>query len=222
MSLLTDFGDQLLAWMMVYGYPVLGLVLLLAAIGLPVPAGIVAAVAGTLVADSELDPWMCLAVAMLACVCGDLIGYWVGRLGGRQLASTHAGWLGLGAKRLSQAEALFQRWAGPTLVLSRSLIAIAGPAINLLAGASGQDLRAFLAYDALGRVIWVAVYGGLGYAFASNPETAADLATSVSAALFLVGLAVLLGVSGARASVSAVSGGDGPGATGTMRPRGRV
>jgi len=174
---------------------------LLGAVGVPVPAGVVATVAGTLVADSELDPWLCLVVALVACVCGDLVGYSVGRLGGRQIASRHAGWLGMGAKRLTQTELLFQRWAGPSLVLSRSLVAIAGPAINLLAGASRLDLRAFLAYDATGRILWVAVYGGLGYAFASNPETAADLASSVSAVLGLAGLAVLLGLSGARATM---------------------
>jgi membrane-associated protein len=202
MSALTEFGDQLLAWMMVYGYPVLGLALLLGALGLPVPAGVVATVAGTLVADGELDATMCLVVALLACVAGDLVGYEIGRLGGRQVAGKHGGWIGLGAKRLSQAEVLFARWAGPSVVLSRSLVAIAGPAINLLAGASRQDVRAFLTYSATGRLIWVAVYGGLGYAFASNPETAADLASSVSVVLFLVGLALLLGLSSSARSTS--------------------
>ena len=97
---------------------------------------------------------------------------------------------------------LFRRWAGPSLILSRSLVAIAGPAINLLAGASRQNIRAFLAYDTTGRVLWVAVYGGLGYAFASNPVTAADLASSVSVVLGLGGLALLVALSGLRASGS--------------------
>jgi membrane-associated protein len=49
-SLLSDVGDQLVAWMLSYGYPILVLVLVLGALGLPLPAGLVATVAGTLVA----------------------------------------------------------------------------------------------------------------------------------------------------------------------------
>lgn len=49
----ASWGDRLLAALLTYGYPVLGLTLLLGAIGLPLPAGLVAAVAGSLVAQGN-------------------------------------------------------------------------------------------------------------------------------------------------------------------------
>jgi hypothetical protein len=64
-------------------------------------------------------------------------------------------------------------------LLSRSLVAIVGPAVNLLAGASRQRVGSFLAYDLAGRLTWVAVYVGLGYAFAGRLEAAADLASGL-------------------------------------------
>lgn len=196
MSLLAEVGDQLVAWMLNYGYPILLLVLLFGALGVPLPAGLVASVAGALVAEGELDLGWTVAIALVACMLGDLAGYAIGRLGGRELAGRHGRWLGMGAARLAQAEALYGRWSAPTLVLSRSLVAIVGPAINVLAGASRQKVRVFMAYDLAGRLAWVAAYLGLGYAFAGNVEAAADLASGVGGVLAIAGIALVLGLSG--------------------------
>jgi membrane protein DedA with SNARE-associated domain len=95
-SLLSDVGDQLAAWMLSYGYPILVLVLVLGALGLPLPAGLVATVAGTLVAEGYLNPVVTIFVALTACMLGDLAGYAIGRRGGRELAGRHGRWLGIG------------------------------------------------------------------------------------------------------------------------------
>jgi membrane protein DedA with SNARE-associated domain len=131
MSLVSDLGDLLLSGMLTYGYSILAITLLLGAVGLPVPASLVATIAGTLVADGDLSAVPTLLVALFACVAGDLVGYSIGRLGGDQFARRHGRWVGMGAKRLLQAETLYLRWAGPTLLLSRSLLAIVAPAVNL-------------------------------------------------------------------------------------------
>jgi membrane protein DedA with SNARE-associated domain len=191
-SFITDFGDQLLGGMLTYGYPILGIALLLGAIGVPVPATLVATVAGTLVADGDINPVPTLLVALVACVAGDLVGYCIGRFGGDQFARRHGRWIGMGTRRLMQAEALFLRWAGPTLVLSRSLVAIVAPAVNLLAGASALDVRVFFAYATFGRLLWVVIFVGLGYLFAGSADAAADLASSLSGMLGLLLVAVVL------------------------------
>lgn len=196
--MLTDLGDQLLADMLAYGYPILGLTLLLGAVGVPVPASLVATVAGTLLAQGELHLEPTLAVALVACLAGDLVGYGIGRFGGDQFARRHGRWLGVGSKRLSQVEVLFHRWAAPTLLLSRTLVAIVAPAVNLLAGACSLNVRTFLAYDVLGRLAWIAIFMGLGYAFAGNSEIAADFASSVSGVVGLVGLVCLLSLAARR------------------------
>jgi membrane protein DedA with SNARE-associated domain len=191
-TFVADIGDQLLAGMLTYGYPILGIALLLGAIGIPVPASLVATVAGTLLADGDLSPLPTVLVALAACVLGDVIGFIVGRVGGHRFARRHGRWLGVGAKRLVQAELLFLRWAGPTLLLSRSFLAIVAPAVNLLAGASSQKMRAFIAYDVLGRLAWTAIFVGLGYVFAGSAETAADFASSLSGLIGLGAVACLV------------------------------
>ncbi len=61
---------------------------------------------------------------------------------------------------------------------------------NLLAGSSRYAYGRFLALDALGELVWIALYGGLGYAFADQWETISDLAGNLTGAL--IGLLALL------------------------------
>jgi membrane protein DedA with SNARE-associated domain len=100
----------------------------------------------------------------------------------------------MGPRRVAQAEALFKRWAGATLIVSRSLVAILAPAINLLAGASAENVLAFLLYTTLGRLLWIAIFVGLGYVFAGSAEVAADFASSLSGVLGLLVLTLFLGL----------------------------
>jgi membrane protein DedA with SNARE-associated domain len=198
-SVLSDVGDQLLAWMMAYGYPILFLTLFVAAVGLPLPSGLIAAVAGALVASGSLELGPTLAIALAACMLGDLSGYAIGRWGGN-FAARHGRWLGASNQRLSQAQTIYQRWAAPTLLLSRSLVAIIGPAINVLAGLSRQSLASFGTYDALGRLAWVILYVGLGFVFAGSVQAAADLAGSLGGLLGVLGIAVVLWLGARRPS----------------------
>ena len=198
MNPLADIGDQLLAGMLTHGYAILALVLVLAAIGVPLPASLAATVAGALLAEGDLGLVPTVVIAVGACVVGDMVGFGIGRLGGRELTRRYGRWFGMSAARLAQADALFGRWSGPTLLLSRSLLAIIGSAINLLAGASRLRFRVFLGYALLGRVLWVAIFVGLGYALASGPEDVADVASSVSGLVGIAGVVVLLALATRR------------------------
>ena len=44
-----------------------------AGLGLPLPAGLIATVAGTLVADGDLDAVLTLLIALVACMLGDRV-----------------------------------------------------------------------------------------------------------------------------------------------------
>jgi membrane protein DedA with SNARE-associated domain len=168
-----------------YAYGALGLGLLLGAFGLPVPTTLLATLGGALVAGGELDPLATVGIALLACVLGDLGGYAVGRRGGRHLLRRQQ-------LRLAQAEQLFSRWAALTLLLSRSVLSIAGAAVNITAGATGQPLASFAGYSLLGRAIWVALFVGLGYLGADRAAAAADLVSGLSGLLGMLGIAGLV------------------------------
>ena len=77
---LAALGDEVLSAMPVYGYPILGLIQLAGAIGVPVPDGIAGAVAGSLAAQGRMNWMVAGIVIVVASVVGDAIGYGIGRL----------------------------------------------------------------------------------------------------------------------------------------------
>jgi membrane protein DedA with SNARE-associated domain len=189
-SWLGAVGDEFLAALLAYGYPVLALTLLLGAIGLPVPTGLSAAVAGSLAAQGSMDWAWAGAVAVTASVLGDVIGYGLGRVLSRQFLERHGRWLGYTDARRARVESLFTRWGGVSVLLSRTLASHLSAVLNLLAGASRYRLPTFLVFTVIGRILWTAAYLGVGYGVGANLEAAASFLTNLS--LLLVSLAALL------------------------------
>ena len=189
-SWLSAVGDEFLAALLAYGYPVLALTLLLGAIGLPVPTGLSAAVAGSLAAQGSMSWAWAGAVAVTASVLGDAIGYGLGRVLSRQFLERHGRWLGYTAARRARVESHFTRWGGVGVLLSRTLASHLSAVLNLLAGASRYRPHAFLVYTVIGRMLWTTAYLGMGYGVGAHLEAAAGFLTNLS--IFLVSLAVLV------------------------------
>ena len=72
------FGDEILAALLVYGYPVLGLTLLFGAIGAPLPSALSVVVAGSLIARGQMSWLAASAVVVASSASGDLVGYGFG------------------------------------------------------------------------------------------------------------------------------------------------
>jgi len=145
--------DEFLAALLVYGYPVLGLTLLLGTMGMPFPSALSVVVAGSLIAQGQMSWFWSGAVTMTCSVLGDLAGYGVGRLLGREFLERRGHWLGFTAARRTRVEMLFQQWGVLGVLLSRSLISFLSSAVNVLAGASRYSLPVFLLFAMVGRLI---------------------------------------------------------------------
>jgi membrane protein DedA with SNARE-associated domain len=185
-------GDGILAALLVYGYPVLGLTLMLGAVGVPFPSALSVVVAGSLAAQGQMSWLWAGAVVVASSVLGDLAGYGLGRLLGREFFERRGRWLGLTPALRAKVEIFFQKWGILTVVLSRSLLSFKSSAVNLLAGASHYRVRLFLPFAILGRLIWSSAYLSLGYVFGVAIEAAADFTSSLSGLLVsLVFLAAL-------------------------------
>jgi membrane-associated protein len=185
-------GEELLAALLVYGYPVLGLTLLLGTMGAPFPSALSVVVAGSLIARGEMNWFWAGAVVVASSASGDLAGYGLGRLFGREFLERRGRWVGFTAARRAWVEMLFQKWGILTVLLSRSLLSFLSSAVNLLAGAGRYRLRVFLLFSILGRMIWTSAYLGLGYGFGVAIEAAADFPSSLSG--LLTSLAILAGL----------------------------
>jgi membrane protein DedA with SNARE-associated domain len=183
-------ADEFLAALLAYGYPILALTLLLGAIGLPVPTGLSAAVAGSLAARGSMSVAWAGTIAVAASVLGDTIGYGLGRMLTRQFLERHGRWVGYTATRRAHVESVFRRWGASSVLLSRTLASHLSAVLNLLAGATRYQLPAFLVFTAIGRVMWTSAYLGLGYAVGANLEAGAGFLTNLS--ILLVSLSVLV------------------------------
>jgi len=160
--------------------------------GMPFPSALSVVVAGSLIAQEQMHWFWSGTIAVTCSVLGDIVGYGLGRLLGREFLERRGRWLGFTAARRARVELLFQQWGILWVLLSRSLISFLSSAVNLLAGASRYRLRVFLPFTIVGRVIWTSAYLGLGYGFGVVLETSAEFLSSLS--VFLVAFAALAGL----------------------------
>ncbi len=79
-SWISALGDRMLTALLLYGYPALGLTLLLGAIGLPLPDGVATTVAGSLASQGRIDWFWAATIVVIASLAGDTVGYGLGRL----------------------------------------------------------------------------------------------------------------------------------------------
>jgi membrane protein DedA with SNARE-associated domain len=184
----TDLTEAFLTAMLAYGPPALSLALMIGALGLPLPGTMFLLAAGAFARQGVLDWPLAAPLALLGAVVGDSSGYLLGRYGGRLVlrwVEDSATWQG--------AQQVFDRRGGLAILLTRFLLTPLAVPTNLIAGSSQYAFWRFLAFDISGELVWVALYGGLGYLFAQSWEVLNDLAGNLSG--LLVGL-VALGVGG--------------------------
>ena len=183
---LNWIGDALLSGVLVYGYPVLASILLFGAIGLPVPTGLSVTLAGSMAAVGRMEWPLAIAIAVGASILGDVVGYGLGRLLGQHFLERHGRWFGYTRKRYDRVQALFDRWGAWTILVTRTLASHLSSVVSLLAGMVHQRLSVFLAFDAVGRVLWTSAYFTLGYTIGGNLDAATEFLTNLSILLVLL------------------------------------
>jgi membrane protein DedA with SNARE-associated domain len=181
-------NDEVLSALQRYGYSVLALTLVLGAIGLPVPTGLSAAVAGSLSAAGRMDWLGAAAIATAASVAGDVAAYGVGRFLSVRFLARRGTWFGYTVSRQARARMLFERWGGLTVLVTRTLVSHLSSVVSLLAGMSHYRFAGFVAFALTGRLLWTGAYLGLGYAIGGNLEAAADFLKNLSGLLVSVTL----------------------------------
>jgi membrane protein DedA with SNARE-associated domain len=183
--------DEILSLLLRYGYPALAVTLLLSAIGPPMPAGLSAVVAGVLSATGRMNLLVAIAIAVAACVIGDVAAYGLGRIAGMHFLGRRGRWIGLTAERQARAKLMLQRWGAAVIIGTRTLVSSLSAPVSLVAGVNCYGFSTFLALVLVGRMIWTASYVGLGYSLGSSPEFASSFLANLSG--LVVSLVVLAG-----------------------------
>jgi undecaprenyl-diphosphatase len=131
-------------------------------VGLFVPGDTIAVIAGFLAWEGVLDLPETIAVAAAGAILGDSIGYELGRRLGRPWLLRHGNRFGLHRRRLQHLDELFERHGGKTVIFSR-FIAFVRALAPFVAGSSRMPYLRFLAFNAVGAVLWAVALVSLGY-----------------------------------------------------------
>jgi membrane-associated protein len=184
--------ESFLALVTDYGVWILFAVTFLSCLAMPVPASLMMLAGGGLVASGDLSALPVAGAALSGAVLGDQTGYALARLAG---GGRFAKWVGrkpARAKAMTRAHDMTGRWGNLGIFLSRWLASPLGPYVNLAAGVMRIDWPRFLFWGAMGEIVWVSAYIGMGYVFAGQVTAAAEIAGNASG--FLAAAAVVIGL----------------------------
>jgi membrane protein DedA with SNARE-associated domain len=145
-----------------YGLIALFLIVMLESGGVPLP-GETALVAGSVYASQgHLDIIAVIAVAALAAIVGDNIGYWIGRTGGRRLLEGWGPVQRWSERVLPWSEGFFHRHGPKTIFIGR-FVSVLRVTAAWMAGVSRMHWWKFFMYNAAGGICWALLVGLVGY-----------------------------------------------------------
>jgi membrane-associated protein len=157
----------LLHWLHEYGYPVLWLTIFIAAVGVPLPVGLLLLAVGAFAGDGDFHIVLLIGITITASSCGDNVGYFIGRRWGSRTLN----WLvqprrlhPVSSRSITKAHLYFKRRGGWAIFFSRFLFSALGSMMNLTAGAERYPYRRFLLYDVTGEALGAVIPLSLGYA----------------------------------------------------------
>src|SRR5262245_33127599 len=167
--------EQVLEFVGRHGPIVVFIAIFLDQLGLPIPTIPILLVFGALAGAGRIDPVTSLLVAVIGCLCADVIWFLLGRWkGGRVLG-------GLCAVALepdscvSKTHDLFATYGVKSLLVAKFIPGfdtVAPP----LAGLVGVRVVPFLLWSCGGALLWLGTFAGLGYLFSNQVDDLAALA----------------------------------------------
>jgi len=176
---------EILDFLIANGYLVLFAWVFAEQVGLPIPAIPILLGAGVLTGLGHMNAAWAVLGSVVACLAADLLWYGMGRRRGAKVLN----WL----CRISlepdscvrRAEDIFARYGPRTLLVTKFV-----PGLNIastpMAGVVRMNLGRFLLFDSLGALLWVLVYGVLGFIFRRQVEDLAAYIAHVGHFLFLL------------------------------------
>jgi membrane-associated protein len=130
-------------------------------IGLVLPGETALLLGGVLAGTGRVSLPVMVAVAVVAAIGGDSLGFEIGRLGGTAIRSSRAGrWVGEPRWRRGED---FVRRHGPVAVLLGRWVGIMRALVPALAGMTRMPYRKFLVFNAAGGGLWATAVVVAGY-----------------------------------------------------------
>lgn len=165
---MNEILSYFLTQVLIYGYPIIALLILGSEVGLPLPTSTILMAAGSFTINGELNFYWLIALATLTSIGGDLLGYKVGMKYKDTIEKNFLAKIGLDTTKLNLIKNALQKGGGYLVFFSRWLLLPIGVPVNLLAGINSYSFSKFLLAVVLGESFWAFVYVYLGYLFGAN------------------------------------------------------
>jgi len=181
--LLASVSASFTSWVSHHGvYAVFGLLALgavfpagselVALVGGAVAAGVFSGASGVSVLGVHIGfgagAYVAIAVAAtIGYLAGGLVGWIAGRFGGRELLERRGRWLHVTAERLDRADAWFERWDRPGVLIG-TMTPVVRSFVAIPAGIFEMPLAPFLGLTLVGSTLWSFAFVGIGYGLGTS------------------------------------------------------
>jgi membrane protein DedA with SNARE-associated domain len=163
----TDIFNVLVNAFAQLGYPGIFLLMVMESATLPVPSEVVLPLGGYLVYQGKLEFWSVVAVATLGSLIGTMVDYGMGYYLGRPAVLRYGQIVRFSHERLETTERWFSRH-GTSVVLLARFVPLLRTLIAFPAGIVRMETKRFLAFSAVGILIWDIVLVYLGFLAGQN------------------------------------------------------
>ena len=151
-----------------FGYLAVFVIIGVESLGIPLPGETVLIAAATYAATTgRLNIWLIFLAAAAGAIIGDNIGYWIGNKGGYKLARKYGPKIHLDERKLKVGRYVFDRHGGKVVFFGR-FVSVLRTFAAFLAGTVRMAWPKFLLYNALGGILWAAIYSFGFYAAGST------------------------------------------------------
>lgn len=151
-----------------YGYWAVFLLVGAESLGVPLPGETILIAAGIYAGTThKLSVWLIYAVAVAGAVLGDNVGFWIGDKGGYRLLRRYGRYVRLDEGKIKVGRYVFDR-QGAKVVFFGRFVSVLRTYAAFLAGTLKMHWRVFLPFNALGGVVWAAIYTFVPYEVGSS------------------------------------------------------
>ena len=183
--------DDVMQFLARYGGLVFFLVVFAKQAGLPIPAVPVLLAAWALAGAGQMNLALTVGLAVVACLLGDLIWYYLGRHRGRQVLKVLCRISLEPDSCVRRTEDFFIRHGMRSLVFAKFIPGL-GTVTPALAGLFGVSVERFLFYNGLGALLWTVAFVAPGYLLSDQLERLAAHAAHFGSTLAVLTVALVV------------------------------
>jgi len=177
------------------GYTLLFLITLLEGIplvGMAVPGHIAILIAGFFSKIGTLDLYVVIIIASIGALCGDFMGFYLGKKYGLSLISRFSSYFFISDVQIDRAKSLLAKHSGKALILGRFTPATRA-LMPFLVGTTSASHGYFWFFNIIGGLLWVVSSVLIGYIFGSAYHVFSDYIGKLLVIVIIVVLIVIWG-----------------------------